>query len=147
MFILHVPLCPAGPALSRNRGSRTSLPMQGIHILLSCMLATWLLAGAGMLGGAPLFPAKMLVLDHMHGLSRWWTLLTDAFVSPSIQLLARNVFFGYMFGRSIQNTDGGAAVWTTWFMSALGELPSLQCHIISVVAVSFQLSGLCRRCR
>jgi hypothetical protein len=40
-------------------------------------------------------------------------------------LLARNLFCGYMFGRVVDNTEGGTALWLTWLLSALGECMGL----------------------
>jgi hypothetical protein len=56
---------------------------------------------------------------HAHA-NRWWTLLSDALVSTSSGALARSLFFGYMFGRVVQNTEGGGALAATFTLSALG---------------------------
>ena len=43
--------------------------------------------------------------------------LVDGFCSHSNQLLARNLFFGYMFGRVVDNTESGGALWLTFLLS------------------------------
>jgi hypothetical protein len=48
--------------------------------------------------------------------------LTDAVSSSSSALLARNLFFGYMFGRVVENTGGSGALWLTYVLSAVGEV-------------------------
>jgi membrane associated rhomboid family serine protease len=89
-------------------------PLQAIHVLLACLVLVWLAGTAGLL------PPAQLVLDPSR--ARWTSLLTDAFACTSSQLLARNAFLVYVFGRVVQNTEGGAAVWCVFLLSALGEL-------------------------
>lgn len=79
--------------------------------------------------GGALIPIKLLSLDHISSsgsggagwLARLLCPLTDALLSPSSGLLARNLFMGYMFGRVVDNTEGGTALVGTFVLSALGE--------------------------
>lgn len=90
--------------------------MQAIHILLSTLVLVWLAASSSSLA---FVSPKLLLLDQ--GLNnKWWAPLTDAFCSASGQLLARNLFFGYMFGRVVENTESGGALWLTYLLGAAG---------------------------
>jgi membrane associated rhomboid family serine protease len=40
--------------------------------------------------------------------------------SSSSALLARNLFFAYMFGRVVENTESSGALWLAFLMSAVG---------------------------
>jgi hypothetical protein len=77
------------------------------------MVAAW--AVTGPLG---LLPPSTLALDR----ARLWTAVADAWLSPGFDLLARNLFFGYMFGRVVDNVEGGQGLWLTYLLSAAGEL-------------------------
>jgi hypothetical protein len=66
---------------------------------------------------------KLLALEHNP--AKWWSPLTDAFCSYSGQHLARNLFFGYMFGRVVQNTESNSALWVSYLLSAAGEIKLL----------------------
>ncbi|KAF6259684.1 hypothetical protein COO60DRAFT_1460076 [Scenedesmus sp. NREL 46B-D3] len=77
----------------QRQAQQGRLPVQGIHVLLTAVTL---------------------------GLSSWWSPLTDAFCSTSGQLLARNLFFGYMFGRVVENTESGGALWLTYLLGAAG---------------------------
>lgn len=72
-------------------------------------------------------PLKLVSLDQLSSgssglFSKGLCLLTDALLSPSSTLLARNLFFGYMFGRVVENTESSGALWLTFVLSALGAL-------------------------
>jgi membrane associated rhomboid family serine protease len=92
------------------------LPVQGIHILLTALILVWLAASSSSL---PIISPKLLLLEQ--GCGKWWALLTDAFCSASGQLLARNLFLGYMFGRVVENTESSGALWLTYLLGTAGE--------------------------
>ncbi|WIA42898.1 hypothetical protein OEZ86_008813 [Tetradesmus obliquus] len=104
-------------AVQRQRQAQQGrLPVQAIHILLSTLVLVWLAASSSSL---PFVSPKLLLLDQ--GLNnKWWAPLTDAFCSASGQLLAQNLFFGYMFGRVVENTESGGALWLTYLLGAAG---------------------------
>jgi membrane associated rhomboid family serine protease len=108
------------------------LPVQAIHTLLSALVLVWLAASSSSL---PFISSKLLLLDQ--GLGRWWAPLTDAFCSASGQLLARNLFFGYMFGRVVENTESGGALWLTYLLGAAGEA-CLVCRVLTKCYVVLQ---------
>lgn len=87
------------------------MPFGGIHLLLLSLTAVWLLTGV-----SALLPASALALDRV----RPWTALTDAWCSPGFDLLARNLFFGYMFGRVVDNVEGSQGLWLSYTLSAAG---------------------------
>ena len=116
---------------TRGRSSSTNtnspLPAQAIHILLCCYVAVWLLTAAPLTSSGPLLPLKLLSLDHFSSSSSSWLTkclcpFTDALLSPSSTMLARNLFMGYMFGRVVENTESSGALWLTFGLSALGEV-------------------------
>jgi len=124
--------CTSGPPTQRRFSSSSSsssrpLPVQAIHILLCCYVAVWLLTALPLSSSGPLVPLKLLSLDQLSSSSsgpfaRGLCLLTDALLSPSSTLLARNLFFGYMFGRVVENTESSSTLWLTFALSALGAL-------------------------
>lgn len=66
-------------------------------------------------------PISLKLLSLEHNWAKWWSVLTDGFCSASGQLLARNLFFGYMFGRVVENSESSGALWLTFLLSAAGE--------------------------
>eukprot|EP00879_Flechtneria_rotunda_P011931 GHRR01012462.1.p1 GENE.GHRR01012462.1~~GHRR01012462.1.p1 ORF type:complete len:253 (+),score=92.03 GHRR01012462.1:1396-2154(+) len=90
------------------------LRFQGIHFLLCSLVVVYLLTTSNSC------PVTVKLLSLENTTSKWWSVVTDAFVSPTIDLLARNLFFGYMFGRVIQNSESGKALWLTYLTSAGG---------------------------
>lgn len=100
--------------------------MQAIHILLTTLFLVWLATSSS--GSSPsAFSSssssstsliKLLTLEHNN--AKWWSIITDGVCSHSSQLLARNLFFGYMFGRVVNNTESGGALWLTFLLSAAG---------------------------
>lgn len=87
------------------------VPFSGIHALLLSLVAAWVLTGV--LG---VVPPAVLALDR----PRLWTALADAWCSPGSDMLARNLFFGYMFGRVVDNVEGGQGLWLSYVLSAIG---------------------------
>lgn len=123
-----------GSSPSHNRrqssSSRQPLPVQAIHLLLCCYAAAWLLTTVPVSSSGPLIPLKLLSLDQISSSSSSWLArllcpLTDALSSSSSALLARNLFFSYMFGRVVENTESGGALWLAFLLSAAGA--SLAC--------------------
>jgi membrane associated rhomboid family serine protease len=108
------------PMLAAQQGW---LPVQAIHVLLSALVLVWLAANSSSL---PIICPKLLLLDQSIG--KWWSPLTDAFCSASVQLLARNLFFGYMFGRVVENTESGGALWLTYLLGAAGTTKCGACN-------------------
>ncbi|KAI8467468.1 MAG: hypothetical protein J3K34DRAFT_460366 [Monoraphidium minutum] len=86
-------------------------PFRAVHALLLSLAAAW--AAAALLG---LPPPAALALDR----ARPWTALADAWLSPGPELLCRNLFFGYIFGRTVDTVEGGQGLWLTWLLSAAG---------------------------
>eukprot|EP00878_Enallax_costatus_P010323 GHUV01010775.1.p2 GENE.GHUV01010775.1~~GHUV01010775.1.p2 ORF type:complete len:175 (+),score=38.89 GHUV01010775.1:748-1272(+) len=84
---------------------KSDIPIQGIHILLSTLAIVWLITSSSAL---PAISVKVLSLEH--SMDKWWSAVTDAFVSSSSQALARNFFFGYMFGRVVENSESTGAL-------------------------------------
>ena len=117
----------AGPSRRYSSSSNSPLPFQAIHALLCCFLAVWLLTNTPLLGSSCSGLLKLLSLDQISSSSSSWLVrllcpLTDAVSSSSNALLARNLFFGYMFGRVVENTGGSGALWLTYVLSAVGEV-------------------------
>lgn len=83
-------------------------------------MITWLITNSS---AVPSISSKLLSLEH--GLDKWWSPVTDAFSSSSGQILARNLFFCYMFGRVVENSDSTGALWMTYLMSAVGKQPTV----------------------
>ncbi|GBF98365.1 hypothetical protein Rsub_10760 [Raphidocelis subcapitata] len=106
-----------GAVRSASSGGRAAaaaaprVPFTGLHALLLSLAAAW--AAAGPLG---LLPAGALALDR----ARPWTALADAWFVPSGELLARNLFLGYMFGRAVDNVEGSRGLWLGFVLSAIG---------------------------
>jgi hypothetical protein len=91
------------------------VPFTGVHALLLSLAAAW--AATGPLG---LLSPAALALDR----ARPWTALADAWLVPSFDLLARDLFFGYMFGRVVDNVEGSRGLWLAWVLAALSERPA-----------------------
>ena len=106
-----------------GRAGASHVPFTAFHALLASLAAAWALttgSSGGAFGGGgalALVPAGALALDR----ARWgWTWLTDAWLSPTPELLARNLFFAYVFGRTVHSAEGGAGLWLTYAASAGG---------------------------
>lgn len=86
-------------------------PVQALHLLLgSIAVAASLTAAAG---GITTLPA-------LHRGAPWWTVLFDAWCMPRWNDVARVLFFAYIFGRPLDNSQGGAALWLTWLLGSAG---------------------------
>lgn len=83
--------------------------------MLSTMVLVWLITNSNAL---PTVSFKVLSLEHCP--DKWWSAITDAFVSSNSHALARNVFLGYMFGRVVENSESTGALWLTYLTSAVG---------------------------
>lgn len=101
--------------------------MQGIHVLLSILVIVWLITSSSTL---PAVSAKLLSLENSP--HKWWSFVTDAFVSNSSEQLFRNLFMGYMFGRVVENSESTKALWITYLMSAAGKV----CDVSKFIAIS-----------
>lgn len=123
----HASHPPPPPGSPRSSGGGGGGPFSGVHALLLSLAAVW--AATGPLG---LLPPAALALDR----SRWLTVLTDAWLSPGADYLARNLFFGYMFGRAVDNVEGSGGLWITYTLSAAGE-----CDHSNTVCVAYALSA------
>jgi hypothetical protein len=102
------------PAAVRRPGGAAAayqVPFTANHALLLSLAAAW--AATALLG---LLPPASLALDR----ARPWTVLSDAWLSPGVDLLARNLFFGYVFGRVVDNVEGGQGLWLSYVLSAAG---------------------------
>jgi membrane associated rhomboid family serine protease len=109
-------------------------------VLLSALILAWLATSSSSL---PFISPKLLLLEQ--GFGKWWALATDAFCSASGQLLARNLFLGYMFGRVVENTESSGALWLTYLLGSAG---GARCHISSDSKQWGALSlALCCNCK
>ncbi len=107
-----------------SRSSQQPAP-GGIHILLSALIAIWALGSAF---GAPA-SSKLLALEGGAGWRKWWAVLTDALWSRTPDLLARNVFMGYVFGRTVESAEGPQGLWLTYALAAAGAGAELGCGL------------------
>jgi membrane associated rhomboid family serine protease len=109
-------------------------------VLLTALILVWLAASSSSL---PFISPKLLLLEQ--GLGKWWTPVTDAFCSASGQLLARNLFFGYMFGRVVENTESSGALWLTFLLGSAGEATAAECIGFSQLRGALLVTALGRR--
>eukprot|EP00775_Hariotina_reticulata_P001907 gene1905-biopygen3393 len=104
------------PGINQTLATRQDPPpVQGVHLLLVSLVLVWALSNST---NSPVSILKLLSLEHNP--AKWWSRFTDGFCSCSRQQLARNLFFGYMFGRVVQNTESSSALWASYLLSAAG---------------------------
>lgn len=60
----------------------------------------------------------MLYLNHAH--PQWWQFITNSFCHADLAHLSSNLFGLYVFGRSVEDDEGAAAVWLTYITCAVG---------------------------
>jgi hypothetical protein len=60
---------------------------------------------------------------HKH----WWTFATDGLHSSSPTLLATGLFLSYMFGRSLENSQGSVALLMTYTLACIGRARAGMC--------------------
>lgn len=61
---------------------------------------------------------KQLYLNHAH--PHWWQFLTHMFCHGNFQHLSSNLFHLCVFGRFVEETEGGAGVWFVYLITGLG---------------------------
>jgi membrane associated rhomboid family serine protease len=88
-------------------------PPQAIHVLIAALLVTWLSVS---LAGPSISP--LLAYSNVH--KHWWTYATDGLHSSSPTLLATGLFLSYMFGRSLENSQGPVALLLTYTLACIG---------------------------
>jgi hypothetical protein len=91
------------------------------HALLLSLVGVWLLdAALGLgIGRALMLTSASSASSALTG-PRWWAVWTDSSACASATLLARNLFFAYIFGRQVQSVEGGKGLWTVWLVGGAG---------------------------
>ena len=99
----------------KARGSSNS--GNGLFALLLVNIAVFMLQQAGQQAWV-----SALYLNHQQ--PHWWQFLTNSFCHANWAHLSSNMFGLYVFGRSVEEDEGGGAVWLTYIVCALGAAPA-----------------------
>jgi hypothetical protein len=117
-------------------------PPQAIHVLIAALLVTWLSVS---LAGPSISP--LLAYSNVH--KHWWTYATDGLHSSSPTLLATGLFLSYMFGRSLENSQGPVALLLTYTLACIGGASSSALadeHLMHPLAQCSGLQRTAQRC-
>lgn len=85
-----------------------------------------------------------LNIQHLylwHAFPKWWQFLTSAFCHASWQHLSSNLFMLYVFGKVVEEEEGGLGVILTYLIGAAGAstLGCLGCQAVFLFRHSFVL--------
>lgn len=101
------------PEKGRESGRLPSVTGNGVFLLLLINVVVFLLDHV-----AHLPAIKMMYLNHAN--PQWWQWLSHAFCHGSWDHLSMNLFNLCVFGKLVEETEGGLGLWAIYIITALG---------------------------